>query len=142
MASSSEKWGTKSRGLLGVVQVEGEEPCELKQSERGPLMRLQEPGQLSCLVLCWGCTRCWWRTWQGSGIVGRHPPHGWGPVEGPPGRGSLLDAEPLALCTGLRAEVDCSAGADSVVDSRLYSRWKGPWTPKAWLCLCGTARSA
>ena len=72
---------------------------------------------------------------------GETPPHGWGPVEGPPGRGSLLDTEPLALCTGLPAEVDCSAGADSVVDSGLQLSWKGPWTPKAWLCLCGTSRS-
>ena len=34
--------------------------------------------------------------------------------------GSLTDPEPPALCTGLPAEVDCSAGADSVVDSELH----------------------
>lgn len=34
--------------------------------------------------------------------------------------GSVPDPEPPALCTGLRAEVDCSAGADNVVDSELH----------------------
>lgn len=104
MASSSEKWGTKSRGLLGVVQVEGEEPCELKQSERGPLMRLQEPGQLSCLVLCWGCTRCWGGRGRGPALWGDTPLMGGGLWKDPQAEDLSLTQSPwpFAQACGLR----------------------------------------
>ena len=73
-------------------------------------MRLQEPGQLSWLASCWGCTRCWRRMWQGSGIVGRHPLMGGGLWKAPQAEALSLTQSPWPFAQACRLRLTALLG--------------------------------
>lgn len=119
-----------------MVWVEGENPLSSNKTSGVPtLTRLQEQGPLGLPSVTTGLHAVLVEDVVGIWHGGETPPSWWGarqreqgPWKDPRAECSIPDLEPPALCTGLWAEVGCTAGAHSVVGSELHSRWKGPWT--------------
>ena len=119
-----------------MVRVEGENPFSSNKTSGVPtLTRLQEQGPPGLPSVTMGLPAVLAEDVVGLWRCGETPPSRWGARQReqglwkePRAECSIPDPELPALCTGLWAEVGCTAGARSVVGSELHSWWKGPWT--------------